>query len=162
MKVACSDKTLDISTSIGLLILRVGLSAYMMSHGWGKVQMIMNGQYEMFGDPIGLGNHLSLILAAGAEFVCPLLVLVGLLTRLSALPVVFTMIVAAFVVHANDPWSMGKAAELFMSGQSESWGSKEPALLFAIPFLALVFTGPGKLSIDAILWKRCTKSRPST
>lgn len=162
MKLTCSDKTLDASTSIGLLLLRVGICAYMISHGWGKAQMVLRGDFDNFGDPIGLGNHLSLILAAGAEFVCPLLVLVGLLTRLSALPVVFTMIIAAFVVHANDPWSMGTAAERFMSGQSQSWGSKEPALLFAIPFLALVFTGPGKLSIDALLWKRCTKSRPST
>lgn len=162
MKVACSDKTLDVSASIGLLILRLGLSAYMISHGWGKVQMVLRGEFDNFGDPIGLGNHLSLILAAGAEFVCPLLVLVGLLTRLSALPVVFTMIVAAFVVHASDPWSMGTAAERFMSGQSQSWGSKEPALLFAIPFLALVFTGPGRFSIDALLWKRGAKPNPAS
>ena len=83
------------SLSLGLLILRVGFGAYLMTHGWGKVQMVFNGEFEKFGDPIGLGNTLSLILAAGAEFGCSLLVLLGLFTSYAAIPVVITMGVAA-------------------------------------------------------------------
>jgi putative oxidoreductase len=55
----------------------------------------------------------------------------GLFTRLSVIPLIITMLVAAFVAHAGDPFS-----------------SKEPALLYLIPYLALLFSGPGKFSLD--------------
>jgi putative oxidoreductase len=77
-------------------------------------------------------------------------VIVGLATRLAAIPVVIAMAVAAFVAHGADPWSMEKAAMAFFAGESKSWASKEPALLFLIPFLALAFTGAGRFSLDAV------------
>lgn len=144
----------DLTTSIGLLILRLGIGGYMASHGWGKLQMLLAGDFDNFADPIGLGKPLSLVLMVTAEFFCALLVMVGFVTRLAALPVVFGMGVAAFVVHVDDPWSMEEAAKLFLAGQSQSWASKEPALLFLIPFLALIFTGAGRFSIDALIWPR--------
>lgn len=144
----------DALTSLGLLILRVGMGAYMASHGWGKVHMVINRQWEQFADPIGIGKAPSLVLAAGAEFVCALMVAVGLLTRLAAAPVAFTMAVAAFMVHTNDPWTMGKAYELFKAKQTEFPASKEPALVFMIAFLAIVFTGPGRISLDALIFGR--------
>ncbi len=130
-------------TSLGLLILRLGIGGFMLSHGWGKAQMLINGQADKFGDPIGLGSALSLILMVIAEFVCAILVMIGFATRLAAIPVVIGMAVAAFKVHANDPWTMQGGG-----------GSKEPALLFLIPFLALVFTGAGKFSVDGLIWRR--------
>ncbi len=145
------------ATSIGLLILRIGVGGYMLSHGWGKFQMVLDGNYAMFGDPIGIGPHASLILTAFAEFACAALVVVGLGTRLAAIPLVIAMGVAAFVAHGADPWSMETAAIRFMSGESESWGSKEPALLFLIPFLAIAFTGPGRYALDTLVlvwWQR--------
>jgi len=75
-------------------------------------------------------------------------------TPVLAVPVVFAMAGAAFVVHAGDPLSMQTAAEAFFSGESENWFSKEPALLFLIPFLSLAFTGPGRLSVDYVIWSR--------
>jgi len=50
--------------------------------------------------------------------------------------------VAAVAVNGADPWMMGAGR------------SKEPALLYLVPFLALVFTGPGRFSIDALIWPR--------
>ena len=147
-------RTQDLATSIGLLILRLGSGGVMASHGWGKLQMLLAGNFDMMGDPVGLGNKASLILVVGAEFVCAILVMLGLITRLAAIPVVFAMGVAAFVAHGNDPISMETAAKLFMAGESKSWASKEPALLYLIPFFALVFTGAGRFSIDNVIWKR--------
>jgi putative oxidoreductase len=46
------------------------------------------------------------------------------------------MVVAAFIIHGDDPFA-----------------KKEFALLYAIPFLTLVFTGAGKFSLDAKLGK---------
>jgi putative oxidoreductase len=140
-----------IPAAIGLLILRAGIGGYMVTHGWGKLQMVLDGNYAMFGDPIGIGPHASLLLTAFAEFVCAALVVAGLGTRFAAIPVVVAMGVAAFVAHGADPWSMETAAIRFMTGESESWGSKQPALMFLIPFLALAFTGPGRFSLDALV-----------
>lgn len=132
-----------ILASLGLLILRVGIGGYMLTHGWGKLMMLVRGQFADFGDPIGVGSTLSLILAVVGEFVCPILVVLGLFTRLAAIPVVITMAVAAFVVHAEDPWTMGGDG-----------GSKEPAMLFLIPFLALALAGAGRFSLEATMLPR--------
>ncbi len=149
----------NLTTSIGLLILRLGVGGYMATHGWGKVWMLFDGDFDKFADPIGLGNTLGLVLATGAEFLCAVLVMLGLATRFAAAPVVFTMAVAAFVVHRADPWTAGRAYELFAAGETKFPVSKEPALLFLIPFLALVFTGPGELSIDRLALARWRRRR---
>ena len=141
----------EMSASIGLLILRLGIGGYLITHGWGKLQMLLAGGAETFGDPIGLGSTLSLLLVTTSEFLCALLIVLGLATRLAAVPVVITMAVAAFVIHAGDPWTMEAAANAFFSGASKTWFSKEPALLYLIPFLSLVFTGGGKISLDGLI-----------
>jgi len=141
----------EMTASIGLLILRLGIGGYLITHGWGKVQMLLAGGAETFGDPIGLGSTLSLALVTTSEFLCALLIVLGLATRLAAVPVVITMAVAAFVIHAGDPWTMEAAANAFFSGASKTWFSKEPALLYLIPFLSLVFTGGGKISLDGLI-----------
>ena len=132
----------DLASSIGLLILRLGVGGYMMTHGLGKLTMLLAGEGAKMGDPIGMGPELSLMAVTGAEFFCALLVIIGFATRFAAAPVVFAMGVAAFVVHKSDPWTMGAGA------------SKEPALLFLIPFLALIFTGAGRFSIDHLILSR--------
>jgi putative oxidoreductase len=151
----------DLPTSIGLLVLRLGVGGFMLTHGWGKVQMLLAGDADKFGDPIGLGNWPSLALVTLAEFVCALLVVVGLGTRLAAIPPVIAMAVAVAVAHAKDPWTSGEAFKLFMEGQTKFPVSKEPALLFLVPFLALVFTGAGRFSLDALIRARRIQQTPS-
>lgn len=146
--------TQDAAASAGLLILRLGVAGYMITHGWSKVTMLMERQFEMFGDPIGIGPVASLVLVVLAEFLCAILVVAGLATRLAAIPIVITMAVAAFVAHGADPWTMTEAAMRFFSGASKSWASKQPALTFLFVFLALVFTGAGKYSLDALIASR--------
>lgn len=140
-----------LATSAGLLILRLGVAGFMLGHGWGKVQMLRGGQVEMIGDPIGIGSMATLVLLIFAEFVCAALVLVGLLTRLAAGPLVIAMAVAAFVAHGDDPWTMDTAYAQVFAGERDLPMSKQPALMFLVPFLALVFTGPGRFSLDAWL-----------
>ncbi|MCC5827889.1 MAG: DoxX family protein [Phycisphaeraceae bacterium] len=132
-----------ILNSIGLLILRLGMGGYMLTHGWGKVQRVYAGNLDDFGDPLGIGSGVSLVLVAFAEFVCAILVMLGLLTRLACFPIVFTMAVAAFIAHADDPWIL-----------SQGMPSKQPALTYLIPFLALMFTGAGRYSLDKLLFRR--------
>lgn len=149
----------DTAVSTGLLILRLGVAGYMVTHGWAKVTMLMERQFEMMGDPIGIGPVASLVLVAFAEFFCAILVVVGLATRLAAIPIVITMAVAAFVAHGADPWTMTEAAMRFFSGASKSWASKQPALTFLFVFLALVFTGAGRFSLDALIASRSGRRR---
>jgi putative oxidoreductase len=132
----------------------VGVGGFLFTHGVGKLRMLLAGDFDKFGDPIGLGPGLSLVLVTLAEFVAALLVMLGLGTRVAAAVVAVSMSVAAFAAHRSDPWTMEQGYMLFMSGQSKSWASKEPALLYLIAFLAMVFTGAGRWSLDAVIRNR--------
>ena len=80
-----------ICSAIGLLILRVCLGCMMLfGHGWGKL-LNFSEYAEKFPDPIGLGVTVSLILAIFAEFVCSILVVLGLATRLAVIPLIDTV-----------------------------------------------------------------------
>lgn len=118
-------------TDLGLLLLRLASGGFMAySHGWSKLQGVLAGDLG-FADPIGLGEVPSLFLTVFAEFVCGILVALGLFTRLALVPLIITMIVAVFIIHAEDPF-----------------GKQEFGLLFLIPYLTLFLTGPGKFSLD--------------
>jgi putative oxidoreductase len=124
-------------TDIGLLILRVFPALMMLlSHGLPKIENFSTLK-DSFPDPLGLGSSLSLGLTIFAEVVCAALLVLGVFTRFMAVPLLVTMIVAAFIVHSADPWS-----------------KKEFALLFAIPCLSLIFTGPGRFSLDRLFLKQ--------
>lgn len=128
--------------SIGLLLLRVIVGVFMMTHGFGKLKMLLGPGEIQFADPIGIGLELSLILAVFAEFFCSILLILGLGTRLAAIPLMITMLVAGFVVHAADPFQV-----------------KEFALLYGVVFTSLFITGPGKYSLDYWLSKMVTKTK---
>lgn len=122
---------------LGLLVLRVGLmSALFALHGWGKLDRFFSG-VSKFPDPLGIGGRATLGLAAFAEGLCALSVLLGFATRLALLPIIATMAVAFFVYHSGDPF-----------------GDKELALIYLVGSVAVLLTGPGRFSIDRILHER--------
>jgi putative oxidoreductase len=123
--------------NILVLILRVAIAAFMLTHGLPKLSRLLEGGEIQFGDPIGLGPALSLILVVFSEFVCSILVGIGLGTRLAVIPLMITMIVAAFVAHSADPF-----------------GRKEIALLYLLFYITLFVLGSGKYSIDYLLTRR--------
>ena len=117
------------SIDFGLLLMRVGFSVGMMTHGYGKFLKVIQGNFE-FGDPIGIGPTFSLILAAIGEFIAPILIILGLKTRLATIFTTLTMLVAFTISHEGDLFS-----------------KKEKAFVYLIAFLTLYFTGPGKYSL---------------
>jgi len=121
---------------LALLVLRVAAAGMMLPHGFAKVQKIVAGNMR-FPDPLGIGDAPSLILAAFAEFVCAIAVLVGFKTRWSSIPLAVTMLVAAFVHHGGD-----------------AWDKKELPLLYAAAFIALALLDGGRYAVDAFLKKR--------
>ena len=117
------------SLDFGLLIMRIGFSIGLMTHGYGKFLKVVQGNFE-FGDPIGIGPCFSLVLAALGEFVAPILIILGWKTRLATIFPTLTMLVAFVIAHDGDPFS-----------------KKEKAFVYLIAFLTLYFTGPGKYSL---------------
>jgi putative oxidoreductase len=132
------------SRAVGLAILRIVPSLSMMiAHGIPKLTSF-DEKSATFPDPLGVGSSTSLALAIFAEVFASGFVALGAATRLFAIPVMFTMIVAVFVIHADD-----------------AFGDKELAIAYLVIFGAIVFTGPGKLSIDHLAkrWWRARRSR---
>ncbi len=109
----------------------------MLTHGYGKFLMLTGDGQVQFADPIGIGETASLILAVFAEFICSILLILGVATPLSALPLLITMLVAALIVHAPDPFTR-----------------KELPLLYAAVYLVIAIAGAGKYSFDNWLFKK--------
>jgi putative oxidoreductase len=128
--------------NFALFILRVTAGAFMLTHGWGKLLMLTSGEPISFADPFGLGMTISLILAVIAEVLCAILIIAGFLTRLAAIPLIITMLTAAFVIHAQDPFNV-----------------KEMSLLYSLIFTVLAITGAGKISIDYLLTRKNSRLR---
>ncbi len=116
-----------------LLILRIGVGALMLRHGFPKLQMLFGAGEIQFPGVMGLSPELSLGLAVFAEVFCSVFILIGLKTRLATIPPIFTMLVAVFMIHLNDPFA-----------------NKELALLYILTYLPLFLLGSGKYSFDEI------------
>lgn len=123
-----------------MLIFRVLIGIFMLTHGFAKFQNLISGGEINFFDPIGLGVEFSFILVVFAEFFCSILLILGLFTRLAAIPLMFAMFVAAFVAHGADPFV-----------------AKEMSLLYMIAFASIFVIGAGKYSIDYFISKKIEK-----
>ena len=116
--------------NLGLLILRLGFSMGLMTHGYGKFLRLINGNFK-FSDPIGIGISPSLFLASFGEFIAPIFIIIGWKTRLFTIFPALTMLVAFTIMHDGDPFSR-----------------KEKSLMYLIAFIVIYFIGPGKYSVD--------------
>ena len=122
----------------GLLVLRMVAGLAFMFHGWGKIQH----PFTWMGPDAGMPGILQ-ALAAVSEFGGGLAWILGVLTPLFSLGILCTMAVATHM-HAivrGDPF-VGKE------------GSYELALVYFCVALLLLLIGPGRLSIDAMLFRK--------
>lgn len=140
---AASPTSAD-ARDVGLLLLRLfaGVSLA-LAHGVNKLppsERFVGGVVEM-----GFPAAPAFAWAAGtAETFGGLLLAIGLLTRPAAFFIVVTMAVAAFLRQAGDPF-----------------GERELALLYGAVGVQFLFTGPGRLSLDAVIRKRRAGSAAS-
>ena len=122
-------------SDLGLLFVRLLAGGMMLTHGLPKFDRLFGEGPVKFADPFGLGPEISLGLVLFAEVGCSLLVMAGFKTRWATLPLLFTMLMAAFYAHGSDPFS-----------------EKELSLLFFTVFLSILISGGGRYSLDG--WKK--------
>ena len=128
--------------SLLLLVVRIIFGILLMNHGiqkWSNYQELSTA----FPDPLNIGSPLSLGLAVFGELVCSMAFIAGFLYRLAMLPMIFTIAVAFFVIHANDPFA-----------------AKELAFVYLTLFILMYITGPGKFSIDHIIGNELQRRKP--
>ena len=136
MRKLFSTRTSDNAFSFAMLLLRVGAGSLMMiNHGLDKL-MHFAQKAPRFADPLGIGSTTSLSLVVFAEFFCAAFLILGLFTRLAAIPLVIAMGIALFYAHKGQFFGEGEAAGLFL-----------------VCFLAILFAGPGKVSLDRFIGK---------
>ncbi len=134
------DGGASVIADAGLLVLRLiaGLSLA-FAHGTGKIpptaSFIAGVETLGFPAPVLFGW------AAGiTELVGGVCLAVGLLTRPASVLIAFTMAVAFFLRHADDPFA-----------------TKEKALLYGGIALLFIFIGAGRFSLDSFLRGRASK-----
>ena len=67
-----------------------------------------------FPDPLRISPLLSSISVIFSEVLCSLLLMLGIKVRWAAAPLIFTMFVAGFIFHFEDPFAQKEKAILFM------------------------------------------------
>jgi putative oxidoreductase len=119
------------------LLARLVLAAIFVQSGWGKLHNLPQviDYFKSLGIP---APALQAPFVAGVEFVGGLLLIVGLLTRLSAFLLAGTMAVAILTAKLSDVHSIGGFANL-------------PEVSFLVLLLWLVWEGGGKASLDALI-----------
>jgi len=118
-----------------MLFLRLAFGILMMNHGYQKLLHFADKQHS-FMNFLGMGSTLSLLLVIFAEFFCALFIILGLFTRLAAIPLIITTCVMIFKVHNGDVFGDGETAALYLTG-----------------FLVLLLVGPGRVSVDSMIGK---------
>jgi putative oxidoreductase len=125
--------------SLGLLVLRVVAGLAFMHHGYGKIQH----PFSWMGADSGTPGFMQ-ALAAVSEFCGGLAWILGLLTPLAAFGIACTMTVAVHF-HAlvrHDPFVSQTGGTSF-----------EPAAGYLAVALLLLLAGPGRYSLDRLVFR---------
>ena len=123
------------NTDLGKLIVRLTLGGLLLFHGIAK---LLNG--IGFIEAQLASHNLPAVLAYGVyigEVVAPLMVILGYQTRIGALIIVFSMLVAIVLVHSH---------QLLSLAGNGGW-ALELQGFFLFTALAVVFMGPGKYKL---------------
>ena len=143
---ALLSKLIKTPPSYATLALRIPVGVIFIAHGaqklfgwFGGYGLDATGQWM---DSIGLGpGFIMALLAGSAEFFGGLFLLLGILTRPSAIALSITMVVAIFSVHFENG--------LFMANNGYEFG-----LVLLAASVSLALSGAGKLALDNILAKK--------
>lgn len=123
-----------------LLGFRVLLSAEMIyAHGLKKIGIGV-AEAEQVPNPLHLPEAMNHAFAVSANILFPILVMLGLFTRLSVLPILAVTLAGYFVLHFHD-------APLV----------KDTPFMYSLSYLVVLFLGAGRYSLDHYLFKRFSR-----
>jgi putative oxidoreductase len=128
---------------LGPALLRLTLGVVFMGTGWGKLHSL-DKVTDFFTELHLPAPHFQAVLVASTEFFGGLCILIGLVTRLAAIPLAITMIVAILTAKRDD-----------IDGLQTLLGFEEWSYL--VMYLSLIVLGPGKLSVDHLLARRLSR-----
>ena len=138
----CENKLGSVlNEDIGKLILRFSISGLMLFHGFSKLFNGIDG-VKFLVTNAGLPEFVAYGVYLG-EVIFPILIILGLFTRISSLFFALTMVFAIFLAHCSDIFTLGKTGGLVI----------ELPLIYLLGAISLMFIGAGKYSLDA----RCKK-----
>jgi len=125
------------AVDLALLALRLWVGLVMpAAHGLGKARDLAGFTAKVAERGIPLPGLLGPA-AAMSELAGGILIALGLGTRIAALFLLVTMLVAGFHIHAADPF-----------------GKKELAFTYAVASLVLLLSGSGRYGLDGVLLRR--------
>ena len=120
----------------GLAIIRIIVGLFMAYHGWEVFDGVKMNDYAKWLTELHFpAPNLMAYLGKGIELVSGVLLVLGLFTRIAVIPLAVTMAVICF--------GMGKG-RIFMEDQHP--------FLFVLLALVFFFTGPGKWSVDEVVF----------
>lgn len=125
----------------GRLLLRLAVGGLMLFHGLHKLIGGVDGIAGMLVAK-GLPGFIAYGVLIG-EVVCPILIILGILTRPAALGLAFTMVVAWLMVGIANTGALDKTG---------AWAI-ESLVYFFIGALALAFLGAGRYSLAPAQWR---------
>jgi putative oxidoreductase len=127
-------------------VARLTIGFTFLESGWGKLHNIPKvvGFFTELGIP---APEFQAHLAATAEFVCGLLILLGLFTRVATLPLIVVMTVATLTAKRSDIHDL-----------SDLFGTAE--YLYIVILLWLGAYGAGPISLDAVFARRMDRREP--
>lgn len=127
----------------GLALLRVWTGAVLfLRHGWEKNPAHWAQFRAHFPNPTGIGSHPSFLIAFVSDFVCAILLMIGLGTRWAALYCLCNVFVA---------WAFVHRFAFFEKGPGEHG---EIMVLYIGALLTIMIAGPGVPSVDRLLMRK--------
>ena len=127
--------------TFGPLAIRFVLGAVFLFNGWPKLQNLQQLQDSFL--MIGLPQELAVLIAL-LEVIGGILLIIGVLTRITAVLFAIEMI-GAFIINISNVFPLPKGYESAIL--------TIPILLLAIS-ISLILTGPGRVSIEWDILKR--------
>ncbi len=123
--------------NVGLLIIRISVGALMLLHGLSKLVGGI-GFIQGILESKGLPGFIAYGVIVG-EVVAPLAIIIGYRTRIAAAIFAFNALVAMFLVHAQ---------QIFTLSEQGGW-ALELLGLYLFGSVALIFTGAGKIALSS-------------
>ena len=118
------------NSDIGLLIVRIALGGIIFFHGFHKITHGVADQFQILASNGIPGVFIYFVYVS--EVLAPVLIVLGIFTRLSSLSIFVTMIVVFYAL----PFPIGMDEHGAMNIESQ--------LYFTLLSVALFFTGPGR------------------